>query len=388
MVRDLTDLEPFFAEEIHDLDGLDTKILGALRDCVAFIVVMHPRGQIARPDGSMHIRASLWIEQEIAIATYIQRFEGRKLPIVAYKHESVGREGLRDLIGLNPIPFTDERQVLDSLPRHLEQWKSLTRSGIQLRLESHESRTQDQHVIRELRLSLVNDTSLRITKFDCDLWLPTGILKHWSAVYANELRGNHPGRRHFRIDETTKGELRPRDTMQLISIDYCTRCALDDAGGISALVAEDVIEAKAWIEGREYSARKTIKDLAIDAESRVDSPEPIRVQRHSNHSAEAAQLLVDDLVSELEDNLAIARAPRIGDSYRRPSSDEWKRNRNRIHLPDGLRADLTDAYQQIGGWTSVVDSGIHPNLGSMALDVTTSSLRSRLPGLIEALKKL
>src|SRR5208282_5787967 len=73
MVRAITDLEPFFAEEVQDLNGLDTNILHALRNCVAFITVMHPRGEIRRPDGSTLFRASVWIEQEIAIATYIQR---------------------------------------------------------------------------------------------------------------------------------------------------------------------------------------------------------------------------------------------------------------------------------------------------------------------------
>jgi hypothetical protein len=85
MVRDLTDCVPFFAEEVQDLNGLDTNILGALRECVGFITVMHPRGEIRRPDGSIHVRASVWIEQEIALATYIQRFEDRPIPIVAFK---------------------------------------------------------------------------------------------------------------------------------------------------------------------------------------------------------------------------------------------------------------------------------------------------------------
>lgn len=94
MVRELTDLEPFFAEEVQDLNGLDANILSALHNCVAFITVLHPRGEIKRPDGSVVVRASVWIEQEIAIATYIQRVENRKLPIIAFKHRAVGREGL------------------------------------------------------------------------------------------------------------------------------------------------------------------------------------------------------------------------------------------------------------------------------------------------------
>ena len=130
MVRSITGHDPFFAEEVQDLNGLDANILKALRDCVAFITVLHPRGQISRPDNSVFNRASVWIEQEIAIATYIQRVEERELPIIAFKHRSVNREGLRQLLHLNPIEFTNEADVLEALPKLLERWKFLKASGI------------------------------------------------------------------------------------------------------------------------------------------------------------------------------------------------------------------------------------------------------------------
>ncbi len=119
MVRSVTSLDAFYAEEVHDLNGLDSNILGALRECAAFIAVMHPRGTITRPDGSSHVRASVWIEQEIAIATYVQRSENRLVPVIAFIHESVDREGIRELVHLNPTPFTRDREVLDVLAERL-----------------------------------------------------------------------------------------------------------------------------------------------------------------------------------------------------------------------------------------------------------------------------
>jgi hypothetical protein len=101
IVKQVTRLDTFFAEEIQDLNGLQTNILGALRDCFGFITVMHPRGTVQYPDGSSRIRASVWIEQEIAIAAYIQ--QTRPLPVIAFIHKDVGREGLRDFLHLNPI---------------------------------------------------------------------------------------------------------------------------------------------------------------------------------------------------------------------------------------------------------------------------------------------
>ncbi|SRR6266566_6728076 len=128
-VRTLTTLEPFFAEEVQDLNGLDANILRAMRDCIAFITVLHPRGEITRPHGSKVIRASVWIEQEIAIATYIQRVENRSIPIIAFKHKSVSHEGIRNLLNLNPTEFTTEEEVLAELPKRLESWKLPKPSG-------------------------------------------------------------------------------------------------------------------------------------------------------------------------------------------------------------------------------------------------------------------
>jgi hypothetical protein len=233
MVKDaLPGFDAFFAENVQDLNGLDANILSALHECAALIVVLHPRGTIERPDGPSVVRASVWIEQEIAIATYIQRVEKRPLPIIVFKHVTLGREGLRDLLHLNPIEFTHESEVLTLLPARLKDWRDLPRSN------------QRDAVLRA------------------------------------------------------------------------------------------------------------------------------------------------DVISELEDNLEKAKMPRIGDTYRRPSSEVWKRNRNRLSLSADLRSDLDLAYLQIGSWQDIVDSGVHPNYGSPALNVATSSLASRLPILIDALKKL
>ena len=59
MVRALTHCVPFFAEDVQDLNGLDANILGALHNCPGFITVLHPRGEIKRPNGLL-VRASVW----------------------------------------------------------------------------------------------------------------------------------------------------------------------------------------------------------------------------------------------------------------------------------------------------------------------------------------
>src|SRR5256885_10452915 len=201
MVKSLTGLTPFFAESVQDLNGLDANILEALRSCVAFITVLHPRGQIKRPEGSMLVRASVWIEQEIAIATYIRRVEKRQLPIIAFRHKSVGLEGIRSLLHLNPIEFTDESEVLAALPERLAEWRSLRASGIELQLASNVYKQDAGHPVRWLGTILFNQTNMRIQKYGLEGRLPSSLLNHWNHVYANEVPCDAPGLRCFRFNQ-------------------------------------------------------------------------------------------------------------------------------------------------------------------------------------------
>jgi hypothetical protein len=270
MVKDLTSLEPFFAEQVQDLNGLDANILRALHECVAFIVVLHPRGEIARPVGGSLVRASVWIEQEIAVATYIQRHENRQLPIVAFKHKSVGLEGMRSLLHLNPIEFTDESEVLAALPKRLEEWKSLRPSGIELQLISKPLTPQDGHPVRRLEINLVNNTNERIENYEFEVRLPDGILKHWSTVYWGEEKCNIPGVRCFRFNQEGRAAVRPHGQLtNPITFEYCTTCARSphEHEGIAATVVSEMkLEATAWINGNEYRIEKTIKQVEIEAE--------------------------------------------------------------------------------------------------------------------------
>jgi hypothetical protein len=269
MVRTLTDCVPFFAEEVQDLNGLDANILSALHDCVGFITIMHPRGEIRRPNGSV-VRASVWIEQEIAIATYIQRIEKRTLPIIAFKHKSVGREGIRDLLHLNPFEFTDESEILTELPTRLAAWRSLKPSGVELQLTSKAAGQQEGHDIRRLEITLLNGTNRLIEKYEVEVRLPSSILKHWSTTYPTEVRRNTPDLRYFRFDQNGRGGLRPHDRLQNpITFDYCTTCAipLHESEFVGAMIASELrLGAMAWVEGNEYIVEKTIKQLAIEGE--------------------------------------------------------------------------------------------------------------------------
>lgn len=263
MVESITGFKAFFAEKVQDLHGLDTNILDALQNCVGFITVLHPRGDINRPDGPPLTRASVWIEQEIAIATYIQRTEKRRLPIIAFKHNSIGLEGIRTLIQLNPIGFESDSEILAALPEQLLGWKTVQPTGIRLDMKSVVLTPQDGHPIRRFELHVVNDSNNRISEYNGELSVASGLLGHWGAIYPAEIHKKDPSRRYFQFNEKERGQVNPHQDIILMLLEYCTSCALQDLN-IAAFVPEARFEAKIWINGREYSSMKTVKQLAFE----------------------------------------------------------------------------------------------------------------------------
>jgi hypothetical protein len=98
--------------------------------------------------------------------------------------------------------------------------------------------------------------------------------------------------------------------------------------------------------------------------------------------------LLADIISELEDNLSSARAPRVGAAFKRPSSRAWKDFRNKVNIPEDVRNRTASAYRQIDEWHDIVTSGSDPKIVNMPLELKVNDLRHDLPNLISELKKL
>jgi hypothetical protein len=125
LVRNLTPHQPYFAENQSSLEALTTNILASLDESVGLIAIMHPRGVVTFPDKHQQVRASVWIEQEIAIAAYLTQILKRPLKIAPYIHREIHREGMRDQLLLNAVPFVADSEVLDHLRTFLPNWKDL-----------------------------------------------------------------------------------------------------------------------------------------------------------------------------------------------------------------------------------------------------------------------
>ena len=86
-------------------------MLRRLYESVGLIVIMHHRGKI---EGRDIIRASVWIEQEIAIATLVEQVLGRPLHIAVFIQHGIAIERIRQQIQLNLIEFTTSDEVIES----------------------------------------------------------------------------------------------------------------------------------------------------------------------------------------------------------------------------------------------------------------------------------
>lgn len=109
-IHELTPYKGYFAQEQSSLDGLSEHIFGALNQAAGLVAVMHHRGLVKTPYGD-HLRASVWVEQEIAIAAFLSQTLGRDLTVILYLQKGITLEGVRQQLMLNPIHFKDSAEV-------------------------------------------------------------------------------------------------------------------------------------------------------------------------------------------------------------------------------------------------------------------------------------
>jgi hypothetical protein len=113
IINEETSAEAYFAENQATFEGVSSHILDALSRCVGFVGIMHYRGEVTNLDTTTHQRASVWIEQEIAIAAYRIHTLQESIPVQLYVQKGIKLEGLREKVMLNPVPFKTNSEVLE-----------------------------------------------------------------------------------------------------------------------------------------------------------------------------------------------------------------------------------------------------------------------------------
>lgn len=118
LIEGFTPYAPFFAQNENSFEALSRNIITALHRMSGMVFVMHKRGRVETPHGS-HDRGSVWIEQEIAIAASLRQLRNSELAVAGYIEDGIRREGLRDLLHLNTVPFTNDSQVIEHFEQQL-----------------------------------------------------------------------------------------------------------------------------------------------------------------------------------------------------------------------------------------------------------------------------
>jgi len=188
LVQELTPFQPFFAEQESSLTGLVTNILGSLDRAAGFIAVMHPRGVVATPKDT-HTRASVWVEQEIAIAAHLAHVQKRKLKVQTYAHTDIKLEGMREQLHLNPVRFADEQEVLEHLRTKLLDWTSFDNAALQLRPVVSPARHREGGIVElQLEIRVRNLGNTVVSEYHLDVEMPKPLLEGDSSIYTHELR--------------------------------------------------------------------------------------------------------------------------------------------------------------------------------------------------------
>jgi hypothetical protein len=266
-IRDHGVFDCFFAEAQHNLNGLHENILDALAKSDGFITAMHRRGNVNYgPDKHEPLdRASVWIEQEIAIAAYIQRTTKNDLLTAAYIEKGIGREGLRELLHLNPFEFTSNEEVIADIKERLKTWfKSSANDNFgELELEvfpGYESGIRVKH----LTPILINKGS-RANEYSCTLEIPIVLLSHMGGSIVGEQQRGKPGFRTFVMTEEARGkspmirESRMEMMKLSVAIDHLTEEQREQA------LKQDV-HVFGEIGEREYSLTKSCAEIFAETQ--------------------------------------------------------------------------------------------------------------------------
>jgi len=129
LVSSLPGFRGYFAQNQDSPAGVTEHILRALHESVALICVMHHRGEVTGRDGRKSHRASLWIEQEIAIAAFIEQILNRRIPVRLYCENGIPVEGIRRQIMVHALSFEKAQDILDDLREWLPKLKDMSTSG-------------------------------------------------------------------------------------------------------------------------------------------------------------------------------------------------------------------------------------------------------------------
>ena len=181
LVKETTPYDAYFAEQQNSLEGLSSHILSSLGRCSAFVGVAHHRGIVSRPS-DLITRASVWVEQELAIAAFIQHALRRPMEVALYLQRGIYREGIRQQLRLAPIEFETSDEVLTDFRARISTWQLNAPHSVApaWRWEAVQ-RTGDRHDYR-FTVDLINNGAVRVEDWRVRVEFPQRFVDGVSSV--------------------------------------------------------------------------------------------------------------------------------------------------------------------------------------------------------------
>jgi hypothetical protein len=179
LINETTTFEAYFAEEQHSLEGLTDHIFRRLYRARGFVCVLHRRGAVTFADGRSQERASVFVEQEIAILSFLRLVLGEEIPVSAFIEEGIALEGVRKFIPFNPTVFRSPADVLIELARVLPTWKPRPSAALELGFKLVRSVGYNAPAQRHtdmLEVTLHNRGSKPIERYVVEVEIPRGVL--------------------------------------------------------------------------------------------------------------------------------------------------------------------------------------------------------------------
>ena len=224
-VTQLTPFEGYFAQNQATLDGLSQNIFRNLNRASGFVAVMHQRGLVKTLNGE-HIRASVWVEQEIAIAAFLKQAQEKEIAVAVYIQKGIEREGVRDKLLLGAMEFETEAEVLEDLTKRLADGRFLPMrptppKSVDLHLDFKTLRRQQDYHEYQLGVFVTNTGSEPLTDYWVDLQFPRAVLNS-STIYAAEVteRRTHKYLLLRSTHSKTRCDLYPGDDLVLLTVNY------------------------------------------------------------------------------------------------------------------------------------------------------------------------
>lgn len=221
LVREATPYKPYLAQNQSTLNSLTQTVFQALDECTGFIGIMHHRGEVRTPGGTI-IRGSVWIEQEIAIAAFLRQLLGRDIHIRLYTQRGLALEGLRDKLQANPIVFETDEEILSDLRSNLGDWaKQIAGARLQALHFDIKHRQTDPNRNFRFQVILENTGTSMVDDYIATVEFPLELRPHTNhALYVPE--SSNPGFALYRRERKQSGfkEIFPGNKIEVVSFDY------------------------------------------------------------------------------------------------------------------------------------------------------------------------